>query len=95
MSELAVIPVLVTPSTCRAALGCSWDTARRAAERLGLPVMRLGSQTPALEAGALLSALRAEATSLAAAGDAPEPLPADPVAAARASLGLRRRERVA
>ena len=89
-----VLPVMITPSTCEAAVGASWWTVKRCAERLGIPILRLGSQTPAVEAGALLAALRAEAAARAA-DDASEPLPSDPVAAARASLGLRRRERVA
>jgi hypothetical protein len=49
-----------------------------------VPILRIGRQVPAIELAALLAALRAEASPAAQTAT-------DPITAARAALGLRRR----
>lgn len=78
---------LATPATCQAVLGASWDTVQRCRVRHGLPLLKLGSHTPAVEVAPLLEALRREA----ALPSAEASTPTDPAAAARAALGLRKR----
>lgn len=57
-------PVLVAPATCLAACGYSWDTLQRVRKQHGLPLLKLGRQSPAIELAPLLEALRADAASV-------------------------------
>lgn len=97
---------LATPKTAPLVLGCSWDTALRAAPRLGVPVLRIARKTPAIEVGAFVAALRREAEEGSGArgvslfvapqkkeGDEPEP--SDPAAVVEFAREQLRRRRAA